>query len=234
MHITPDSIIFFSWHGVHLNATIVYTWIVMGIIVTVSYFVTRKIDIEGNGSRWQSALEALIAMVRSEAKGMLGSSVDRYLPFLGTLFIFISISNILAPVPLYHPPTGSLSTTVALSLCVFFAAPYYGIRAQGFWGYLKTYAYPMPLMIPFNIIGDLSRTVAMAVRLFGNILSGTMVGGIVISIVPFFLPIVFTLLELLIGQIQAYIFTILAAVVLSAALETGEEVQKLSTEVEHG
>jgi len=124
---------------------------------------------------------------------------------------------------LYQPPTGSLSTTAALAICVFFAVPLFGIARSGFGGYFKRYLQPSLLMLPFHVMGELSRTLALAVRLFGNIMSGTIIIAILISIVPLFVPIVMQALGLLIGQIQAYIFAVLAAVYIASASRSQQE-----------
>jgi F-type H+-transporting ATPase subunit a len=143
--------------------------------------------------------------------------------FLGTLFVFVATAALSTVVPGFEPPTGSLSTTAALALCVLVAVPMFGIQDQGLGGYLKTYIDPTPMMLPFNIIGEVSRTLALAVRLFGNMMSGGMILGILLSITPFIFPIVMTLLGLLTGMVQAYIFSILAAVYIAAATQTDPE-----------
>jgi F-type H+-transporting ATPase subunit a len=145
-----------------------------------------------------------------------------YLGFIGTLFLFLTTVNLLTILPFYDPPTGSLSTTTALALCVFVAVPLYGIKSQGLGGYLKSYLKPTFIMLPFNIIGELSRTLALAVRLFGNMMSGSMVVAILLTITPLFFPVVMNLLGLLTGMVQAYIFTILAAVFIAAATKASE------------
>ena len=145
------------------------------------------------------------------------SQPQKYLGFLGTLFLFVASASLCTLLPGYEPPTGSLSTTAALALCVFVAVPYFGIREQGLGGYLRTYVKPTVIMLPFNIIGELSRTLALAVRLFGNMMSGAMIVAILLTITPFLFPIVMTLLGLLTGMVQAYIFTVLAAVYIAAA-----------------
>ena len=147
---------------------------------------------------------------------------ERYVPFLGTLFLFVATSTLCTLIPGYVPPTGSLSTTTALAICVFVAVPTFGIREQGFLGYLKTYTKPTFVMLPFNIISEVSRTLALAVRLFGNMMSGVMIIGILLTITPYFFPIAMTALGLLTGMVQAYIFSILAAVYIAAATLTVE------------
>ena len=144
----------------------------------------------------------------------------KYLSFLGTLFLFVALASLCTVIPGYEPPTGSLSTTAALALCVFVAVPFFGIEDQGVAGYLKSFVEPTFIMLPFNIISELSRTLALAVRLFGNMMSGTMIIAILLTITPFFFPIVMTALGLLTGLVQAYIFSILATVYIAAATRT--------------
>ena len=140
-----------------------------------------------------------------------------WLPTLG-LFLFIAVANIFTIFPGYEPPTGSLSTTTALALCVFVAVPLYGVEERGWRGYLKSYLEPTVIMLPFNIMGEFSRTLALAVRLFGNMMSGTMILGILLVVTPFIFPTVMSALGLLTGMVQAYIFSILALVYIAAAI----------------
>lgn len=225
MEITPDTIIYFQWNGIHLNATIVFTWLVIFILVLISWLATRDLRMGPNLSRWQLTLEVIISYIRGQIKEITQRDPDLFLPFLGSLFLFISISNLLAIVPGYHPPTGSLSTTTALAICVFFAIPIFGISEVGAKNYFKQYLKPSVLMLPFNVIGEFSRTLALAVRLFGNIMSGTLIAGILLIIAPLFLPIIMQVLGLLIGQIQAYIFTILATVYIASAVQAENELK---------
>jgi F-type H+-transporting ATPase subunit a len=146
-----------------------------------------------------------------------GGHPERYLSFLGSLFLFIAFAALCTIIPGYEPPTGSLSTTAALALCVLVAVPWFGIEEQGLGGYLRSYVEPTVIMLPFNIISEISRTLALAVRLFGNMMSGAMIIAILLTITPFVFPIVMTLLGLLTGMVQAYIFSILAAVYIAAA-----------------
>jgi F-type H+-transporting ATPase subunit a len=143
----------------------------------------------------------------------------QYLGFLGTLFLFVAAASLGTVIPGFEPPTGSLSTTTALALCVFVAVPLFGIAEQGIGDFLKSYVQPTFIMLPFNIISEISRTLALAVRLFGNMMSGAMIIAILLTITPFLFPIVMTLLGLLTGMVQAYIFSILAAVYIAAAAQ---------------
>jgi F-type H+-transporting ATPase subunit a len=146
-----------------------------------------------------------------------------YLPFVGTLFIFIAAANLLSFVPGYLPPTGSLSTTAALAICVFTAVPIYGIAQRGLRAYLKNYVQPTVFMLPFNIIGELSRTLALAVRLFGNVMSGIKIGAILLAVMPLFFPVLMHALGLLTGLIHAYIFALLAMVYIASATRAHHE-----------
>ena len=142
---------------------------------------------------------------------------------MGTLFIFIGVSNLLAIVPGYIPPTASLSTTAALAICVFIAVPLYGILYQGITAYLKQYIRPTVFMLPFNVMGELSRTLALSVRLFGNMMSGVKIAAIFLAIAPLFFPIIMQALGLLTGLIQAYIFAILSMVYIASATRSHHE-----------
>ena len=215
--ISPDTIVFLKWGPVTLNATIVFTWLVMALMVFAAWLVTRRLSVEPPISRSQNLLETIVDYMRSQIREITEDDPDIYLPFSGTLFLFIAVSNLLSIVPGYYPPTGSLYTTAALAICVFFAVPIYGIAKMGPVAYFKRYMQPTVFMLPFHIIGELSRTLALAVRLFGNIMSGTMIVAMLLSVVPFFLPIVMQVLGLLIGLIQAYIFAVLATVYIASA-----------------
>jgi len=223
MTTSPDGIILWQWGAFTLNATIVWTWAVMALIVVGSWLVTRHLSTTTRLSRWQNLLEVIVGTMRRQIQEVGQQDPAPYLAFVGTLFVFIATSNLLAIVPGYLPPTGSLSTTAALALCVFVAVPLYGITRQGVLGYLKNYVQPSVFMLPFNIVGEFSRTLALAVRLYGNIMSGVVIGAILLSIVPLFFPIVMQALGLLTGMIQAYIFAVLAMVYIASATRAHAE-----------
>ncbi len=220
MEISPDAWIIYEWQGWQLTATVAFTWLVMAILVVVSALITSRLSEGETVSRWQVMLEVIVTTIRDQIDEVGAENPGRYLPFIGTLFLFIATANLLTVVPGYQPPTGSLSTTAALAICVLIAVPLFSIARRGLGGYLKTYISPTPFMLPFNLISELSRTLALAVRLYGNVMSGTVIVGILISIAPFFFPIVMQLLGLLTGLIQAYIFAILAMVYIASASRT--------------
>ena len=217
MRLSPDGMIFWR-HGVFtLNATIVYTWGLMFVLAVGSKLVTRRLSTDLQLSRWQNLLEIIVTAIEKQIEEVGLRRPQKYLGFLGTLFLFVASASLCTVIPGFEPPTGSLSTTAALALCVFVAVPFFGIKDQGLSGYLRSYAEPTVLMLPFNIISELSRTLALAVRLFGNMMSGAMIIGILLTITPFIFPIVMTALGLLTGMVQAYIFFILATVYVAAA-----------------
>ena len=221
MNLTPDQIIFWQRGIITINATLVFTWLIMVLLVLSSWLVTRKLSASTKISQGQNLLEVLVLGIGNQIKEVSQQESEPYIPFIGTLFLFIAVANLLSIIPGYQPPTGSLSTTAALAICVFFAVPIYGIKKQGFLGYFKKYyLQPTPFMLPFNIIGRLSNTISLAVRLFGNVMSGSMIVGILLSIAPLFFPIIMQAMGLLTGLIQAYIFAILAMVFIAAATTT--------------
>jgi len=217
--ISPDEVVYWRWGAAQLNATILWTWIVMAVMVVGSWLITRRLSTSADISRWQNLLEVVVGYARNQIRQTMQQSPGRYLPFIGSLFLFIAVSNALMIVPGYVPPTASLSTTAALAICVFVAVPLYGIVEQGLGGFLKHYIEPTVIMLPFNLIGELSRTLALAVRLFGNVMSGTKIAAILVAITPLFFPVVMQALGLLTGLIQAYIFAILAAVYIASGRE---------------
>jgi F-type H+-transporting ATPase subunit a len=217
MHLSPDEIIFWQHGFIKLNATIVFTWGLMLALVVGSKVITRTLSIEQNRSRVRNLLEIVVTGMEKQIEEVGLSQPQKYLGFLGTLFLFVAAASLCTVIPGYTPPTSSLSTTAALALCVFVAVPFFGIAEQGVGSYLKSYVEPTFIMLPFNIIGEISRTLALAVRLFGNMMSGAMIIGILLTITPFIFPIIMTVLGLLTRMVQAYIFSILAAVYIAAA-----------------
>jgi F-type H+-transporting ATPase subunit a len=235
MRLSPDEIIFWQQGFVKLNATIVFTWVLMLVLVIGSTLITRRLGLnkssaravlpnkdaklseENPRSRWQNLLEIIVTSLEQQIHDVGLSKPRPYIGFLGTLFLFVASASASTIIPGFEPPTGSLSTTVALALCVFIAVPLFGISNQGVGDYLKSYLQPTVMMLPFNMISEVSRTLALAVRLFGNMMSGSMIIAILLAITPFVFPVVMTILGLLTGMVQAYIFFILATVYIAAA-----------------
>jgi F-type H+-transporting ATPase subunit a len=218
VNLSPDEIIFWQYGFVKLNATIVFTWGVMIVLAVGSKLITRRLSMGLERSRWQNLLEIVVTTIEKQIEEIGLTQPRKYLGFLGTLFLFVAMAALCTVIPGYQPPTGSLSTTAALALCVFVAVPLFGMEQQGVGSYLASYMKPTFIMLPFNIISEISRTLALAIRLFGNMMSGAMIIGILLSITPFIFPIVMTVLGLLTGMVQAYIFFILATVYIVAAM----------------
>ena len=217
MRLSPDEMIFWQQGWLKLNGTIVFTWGLMLVLAVGSKLITRKLSTDLTRSRWQNLLEIIVTGIEKQIEEVGLRNPEKYIGFLGTLFLFVALSALCTVIPGYEPPTGSLSTTAALALCVFVAVPMFGIGDQGLKGYLKSYLEPTVIMLPFNVISEVSRTLALAVRLFGNMMSGTMILAILLTITPFIFPIAMSALGLLTGMVQAYIFSILAAVYIAAA-----------------
>ncbi len=230
MNIDPSEIIYFQWGFVRITATLVFTWITMIILAVGSYLGTRNIKTEGKISKGQNILEALVETINSQIKQISQQEPGKYLPFIGTLFIFILASNVLSIIPGFISPTGSLNTSIALSLCVFISVPVYGIDDRGIRGYLKEYIKPTVIMLPFNIISEISRTLSLAIRLYGNVMSSSIIVAILLGVIPLFFPVIIQALGLLTGVIQAYIFAILAIVYIASATENKKKKTKIKEE----
>jgi len=220
MNLTPDQIVMFDAWGVPINATIFYTWIVMGLLTVASLLITRNLRADVPPDRWRTTLEVIVQGIQGQIDEIAQGPSRHLLYFSGTLFLFVALSNLLLVIPGFRPPTSSLSTTTALAISVLIAVPLFGVSSRGLGGYLKTYLQPSPIMLPFNIISEFSRGISLAIRLYGNIMSGAVIAAILLGVAPFFFPVVMDVLGLLTGMIQAYIFAILATVYISSATAT--------------
>ncbi len=223
--ISPDQVILFAWGFATINATLVYTWLIMGLLVVGSIVITGNLSSDRTVGRWQNMLEVIVGTIRSEIRDIAHEGSDTYFPFIATLFLFILFSNIFTFIPGYVAPTSSLTTTAALAVMVFIAVPMYGIAKNGILEYVKEYFRPTFIFFPFHVMGEFSRTLALAVRLFGNLMSHEKVIAILLAVTPLFFPVVMQVLGLLIGLIQAYIFAILAMVYIASATQTHEETE---------
>jgi len=217
MRLSPDDMILWQLGPLKLNGTIVFTWGLMFALAIGSRIITRRLSTDLHRSRWQNLLEIVVVGIEKQIEDVGLRHPRKYIGFLGSLFLFVASASLCTVIPGFEPPTGSLSTTAALALCVLVAVPFFGIEERGLRGYLKSYAEPTVVMLPFNVISELSRTLALAVRLFGNMMSGTMILAILLTITPFIFPIAMSALGLLTGMVQAYIFSILATVYIAAA-----------------
>jgi F-type H+-transporting ATPase subunit a len=223
MNLSPDWTVYGTVGAMSINATLAYTWVVMALLSVGSWLLTRHLVVDAPLSRGQNLVEVLVDGAARQIAGVMRRSAIAYVPFLGTLFLFILTCNVLSVVPGFQPPTGSLSTTAALAIVVLIAVPLWGVKEVGLRAYLRSYTQPNIVMLPMNIIGEISRTVALAVRLFGNVMSGTIVTGILLALVPLFVPVAMQIFGLLSGVIQAYVFTLLTAVFIGAAIGAHED-----------
>mgnify|MGYP006275580883 FL=1 len=216
MDISPDQIVYWQWRFVTLNATLVFTWVVMAALATGAWLVTRSVTAGSGLSRWQNFLEVVVGHLLDQIESAGLDQPRRYLAFIGTLFLFIVTCTVFGVIPGFIAPTASLTTPAALAVCVFVAVPAFGVLNRGLRGYLRHYVRPTPIMLPFTIIGEISRTLALAIRLFGNVLSGNLIVAILLSLAPLFFPVVMQAFGLLVGVIQAYVFAILALVYIAS------------------
>ncbi len=199
-----------------ITEPVAVTWGLMGILMLASLVATRSLAL--SPTRYQAVLELIVGAIEDQIRGTMRVAPKPYVSMIGTLFIFILAANWSSLVPGIEPPTAHIETDAALGLIVFCAIVYFGIRARGIGGYLKTFAEPSVVMIPLNLVETFTRTFSLIVRLFGNVMSGVFIVGIVLSLAGLLVPIPLMALELLIGAIQAYIFTVLAMVFIGAAV----------------
>ena len=204
----------FTLFGIQITDTIVSTWVMMLIIIIVAIIIKRfKPDL---GEMIIESINSIISTVMAEDE-----DVTKYLPILGTLGIFLLVANIFSIVPRMVSPTANINTTIALSIIIFFAVHVYGIKEKGLWGYIKDFANPI-FILPLEIVSQFSRTLSLAVRLFGNILSTDLIVAIVFALIPFLAPIPLAALGMLTGVLQAYIFLVLASLYIASAVVVQE------------
>jgi F-type H+-transporting ATPase subunit a len=203
-----------------ITSTVVTTWGLIAGLALASALATRRLSARPN--RPQAALELVVLAIQDQVRGTLRTDPTPFLPFLATLFIFIAAANLLSLIPGLEPPTARIETDAALAVIVFFAVHYFGVRTRGLAGYLAGFAKPTWIMLPLNVVSELTRTFSLMVRLFGNVMSGEFVIALVVALAGLFVPIPLMALEILVGLVQAYIFTVLATVFIGAAVDTFE------------
>lgn len=219
----------FNVGPVPISEPVVVTWGLMAALALGGWYATRSLTL--TPSRFQAVLELVVEAIEDQIHSTIRVAPRPYLPMIGTLFLFILAANWSSLIPGVEPPTAHIETDAALGLIVFFAIVYFGIRARGFGGYLKTFAEPTIVMIPLNVVETFTRTFSMIVRLFGNIMSGVFIIGIILSLAGLLVPIPIMALHLLIGAIQAYIFSVLAIVFIGSAVsESGRRKHTERTE----
>ncbi|MGO9483567.1 MAG: F0F1 ATP synthase subunit A [Rhodomicrobium sp.] len=204
-----------------ITRPVVTTWVVMLALTVVCWLVTRRLQ-KQPGPR-QAVLELVVTGIEQQIGKIIRKDARPYLPLLGTLFIFLVTANLSGLLPGVEAPTGKLETPAALALIVFLSVHYYGVRSRGVRGYLASFAEPKLIMLPLNILSEITRTFSLMLRLFGNIMSGEFVIALVVALAGLFVPIPLMALEILVGLVQAYIFTVLAAVFIGAAAGDAKE-----------
>jgi len=206
---------------VPITSPVATTWGIMAGLTLLGWLVTRRLRVDDPG-RWQVAFEVVVELLCDQIEGVVQSDGRPLLPLLGTLFVYLAVANLVGVLPGLHAPTAHLETEAALGLVVFLSVHALGLHAQGVGGYLKGYLKPNPLLLPLNVVSELTRIFSLMVRLFGNIMSHELILAILLSLAGALLPVPFMALGILIGLIQAYIFFILSTVFVGAALGTVE------------
>ena len=212
------SAVLFHFGPIAITRPVVTTWAIMAVLILVSWLVTRRLRLHPD--RRQTVLELIVTGIMAQIDEVIRKNPRPFLPLLGTLFIFLVAANLSGVLPGVEAPTGKLDTPAALALIVFVAVHYFGVRARGPFGYLASFAKPKLIMLPLNIVSEVTRTFSLMVRLFGNVMSGEFVIALVVALAGLFVPIPLMALEILVGLVQAYIFTVLATVFIGAAVDT--------------
>lgn len=211
----------FQFGPLHIGATVLTTWLLMAVLTGVAWLGTRRISLEAP-SRLQTALEGIVLALQAAIEDSASGHARRLLPFVGTLWLFIGAANLAGLVPGLRSPTGDLSLTVALALLVFASVHWFGVRIVGFRPYLRHYLDPNPILLPFHLLGEVTRTLALAVRLFGNMMSLEMAALLVLLVAGFLAPVPLLMLHIVEALVQAYIFGTLALVYVAGALQSHE------------
>lgn len=219
----PELLELLAFHlgPLHIGATVLTTWLLMVLLAGLAWLGTRHLSVDAP-SRLQTALEGTVLALRQAIEDTAPGHAARLLPFVGTLWLFIAVANLTGIVPGLRSPTGDLSLTVALALLVFLSVHWFGIRIDGIRAYLKHYLDPIPILLPFHLIGEITRTLALAVRLFGNMMSLEMAALLVLLVAGFLAPVPLLMLHIVEALVQAYIFGMLALVYVAGALQSHE------------
>ncbi len=204
-----------------ITRPVVTTWAIILALAVICWLATRRLKIKPEGR--QTVLEIVVTGIAQQIEEVIRKDPRPFLPMLGTLFIFLVVANLSGVLPGVQAPTAKIETPAALALIVFFSVHYFGIRSRGLRGYLASFAEPKLIMLPLNILSEITRTFSLMVRLFGNVMSGEFIIALVVALAGLFVPIPLMVLEILVGIVQAYIFTVLATVFIGAAVGSGKE-----------
>ena len=204
-----------------ITRTVVTTWGIMGAITLLSWLTTRRLTLEPG--RMQTVLEGAVTAIENAIAAVLPYQARTVLPFIATLWIYIMIANLIGIVPGFDSPTADLSQTAALAILVFLSVHWFGIRSEGLGAYLKHYLVPNPLLLPFHLVSEISRTVALAVRLFGNVMSLGTAALLVLLVAGFLAPVPILMLHIVEALVQAYIFGMLALVYIAGGIHSQQQ-----------
>jgi F-type H+-transporting ATPase subunit a len=208
--------VLFHVFGIGITAAVVATWGMVAVLALAGVYAGRHL--QERPSRWQAIAEWGVGGLNGLIAEMTGEDGRRYLPLIATIGLFVLVANLMAVLPGVEAPTANISTPAALAVIVFFSVHYFGIQELGLPGYLKSFAEPTVLLLPMNLLGHLTRTVSLAIRLFGNMLSHQIIVAVLLVVLPLVVPAVLEVFGLFIGVLQAYIFTILTVVYIAGAV----------------
>jgi len=203
---------------VEITDTVVTTWGLMLVLWIFSWLVTRRLS--DKPGAWQTAIEGSIGTIEEAVRSVLPEHARLVMPFIATLWLFVVLANLTGLIPGLHSPTRDLSATAGLAILVFLSAHWYGIRSQGLRAYLRHYLTPSPILLPFHVIGEITRTVALAVRLFGNMMSLEMAALLVLLVAGFLAPIPILMLHIVEALVQAYLFGMLALIYVGGGIQS--------------
>ncbi|HEV2174101.1 MAG TPA: F0F1 ATP synthase subunit A [Nitrospira sp.] len=211
-----------------LSEPVLTTWGIMLVLGVGSWIMSKRLSLDPGPV--QVVLEGLLNAADETIRGVLPAQATRLLPFIGTLWLFIMVANLSGVIPGIHAPTGNLSTTAALAVLVFLSVHWFGVRSEGIKGYVRHYLAPMPVMLPFHLMSELSRTLALAIRLFGNMMSLEMAALLVLLVAGFLVPVPLLMLHIIEAVIQAYIFGMLALIYIAGAIHSQQSRQPQAQE----
>ncbi|SFI49607.1 F0F1 ATP synthase subunit A [Nitrosomonas sp. Nm34] len=200
-----------------ITSIVVTTWGIMLLLGVFCWLATRRLSLDPGPV--QTMLEGIILLIEESIEAVSPGYAQQMLPFIGTLWIYIVIANLVGIVPELHAPTGNLSVTAGLAILVFLSVHWFGVRNEGI-RYLKHYLSPSPILLPFHLISEVTRTVALAVRLFGNIMSLELVALLVLLVAGLLVPVPLLMLHIVEALVQAYIFGMLALIYVAGAMQS--------------
>lgn len=210
--------------ALHVQDIVLHTWIIMAVLAPLGYIIGKSLQMRPRG--WQHLVETGVEFVDNLILQRAGRPINGLSALITTMILYIAVANLLGLIPVLQAPTRSLNTTIALSLVSFFAVQYFGVRERGAKKYARSFAEPIAFMLPLNILGQLSRTLAMALRLFGNVVAGEIIGAVMFQLLPLFGPIPFSLLGIITGLVQALVFGFLTVTFVVEAVGNQEKGQK--------